>query len=121
MTGLQPCARAANPATPDKELAALKVAAKSDLEGLSAADLERLEHYDFLLYNSWEFSFMQNSEGTIPRELWDGHDGWMRGQAETNASFEENWKKLEHSFGAKFRKYINDLYQEKKSGKSLLP
>ena len=104
----------------DKEIAALKVASRTNPDGLSEADRERLEHYDFLLFNSWEFSFLQQQDGTIPQELWQGHDGWMRGQVETNPSFESSWRKLEHSFGTSFKQYVNDLYSDKKAGKGLL-
>ena len=98
----------------DKALADLKVNARRDLDDLSESDIERLEHYDFLLYNSWEFSFYQNSQGTIPPELWYGHDGWMRGEAKDNPSFEVMWRRVEHAFDTPFRDYVNAIYTSQK-------
>ena len=101
----------------DKELAQLKVVARTNRSDLSEADKERLEHYDFLLFNSWEFSYYQNQEDNIPPDLWFGHDGWMRGEVKSDPSFEVSWRLVEHAFGIPFREYVNELFRQNKDGK----
>jgi len=100
----------------DKELAKLKVSARKNPSDLSETDIERLVHYDFLLFNSWEFGFYQNRQGNIPPELWVGHDGWMRGEVKSNPSFEVSWRSLEHSFATPFRNYVNEVFRQKGNG-----
>ena len=96
----------------DKEIAGIYVAGLKDPKGLSETDAERLEHYNLLLFNSWEFSYYQNMGETIPPELWYGHDGWMRGEAKTNAAFQSTWRDLEYAFADPFRNYVNEVFEE---------
>jgi hypothetical protein len=93
----------------DREIAQIYVKGRSNFESLSEDERERLRLYNFILFNSWEFSYYQNVEDTIPPELWFGHDGYMRSEVRTNPGFVRSWKDLLDSFDDPFKTYVNEV------------
>ena len=92
------------------DLAEIYIKSKKSADLLSEAEEERIATYNFILFNSWEFSYYQNVDNSIPHELWIGHDGWMRGEVEDNPAFERGWREHEHAFAEPFKGYVNALF-----------
>lgn len=73
---------------------------------LDDGERERCTLFVFMQYNSWEYLYYQNSDGSIPREFWVGADAWFRHLIRTKPGFRRVWSELSESFGEPFRSYV---------------
>ncbi|MBI2763288.1 MAG: hypothetical protein HYX54_05995 [Chloroflexi bacterium] len=75
-------------------------------EALSDDDWSRCSYYTFMQFNSWEYLYYQNRDGSIPKELWVGADAYFRSLVATRPGLVRFWSEFEASFDEPFRSYV---------------
>ena len=82
----------------------------NDANSLTSTEWDRLSHYVFLLFNSWEYSFLLNDSGGVSPELWQGHNGYMESYISLHPITKRFWTEFQTSFSDVFRSYVGDRF-----------
>ena len=67
----------------DQALADLIETSYASPEKLSEGQWFRCGNYLFMQFNSWEYLYYQNIDGSIPKQLWVGADAYFKSLVET--------------------------------------
>jgi hypothetical protein len=82
-------------------------------EALSDDDWVRCGYYFFMQFNSWEYLYYQNRDGSIPKELWVGADAYFKGLVESKPGLTRFWSEFQESFDEPFRSYVAQEFANK--------
>ena len=75
-------------------------------EKLTEAQWFRCGNYLFMQFNSWEYLYYQNIDGSIPNQLWVGADAYFKGLVGSKPGLKRFWAEYEHAFDDPFRSYV---------------
>ena len=64
-------------------------------------------------FNSWEYLYYQNRDGSIPNQLWVGADTYFKQLVETKPGLRRFWSEYQHSFDDPFRSYVTNEFAKK--------
>jgi len=87
----------------DQSLADLIETSYATPEKLSEGQLFRSGNYLFMQFNSWEYLYYQNIDGSIPRQLWVGADAYFKDLIATKPGLRRFWMEYQHAFDDPFR------------------
>jgi hypothetical protein len=64
-------------------------------------------------FNSWEYLYYQNRDGSIPTQLWVGADAYFKGLVELKPGVKRFWSEYQHAFDDPFRSYVTNEFARK--------
>ena len=97
----------------DQSLADLIETSYASPEKLSEGQLFRSGNYLFMQFNSWEYLYYQNIDGSIPKQLWVGADAYFKGLVATKPGLKRFWVEYQHAFDDPFRSYVTNEFGKK--------
>jgi len=71
---------------------------------------ERCANYYFLLFNGWEYLYYQNTDGSIPPQLFRGADAQFKEYVRTKAGYRRFWSEYQIAFDEPFRSYADAAF-----------
>ena len=74
-------------------------------ESVAAETWERCRNFYFMQFNSWEYFYYQNIDGSIPPELWLGADGYFKTLIKTKPGYVRFWSEMQVGFAEPFKSY----------------
>lgn len=99
----------------DQSLADLIETSYAFPERLSEGQWFRCGNYLFMQFNSWEYLYYQNIDGSIPNQLWVGADAYFKELVETKPGLKRFWSEYQHGFDDPFRSYVANQFAKKTS------
>ena len=90
----------------NENLAGVLANCDSDPESVDRTSWYRCRGYYLLQFNSWEYLYYQNIDGSIPPQLWNGADTSFRHRVETRPGYRRFWLELQLAFDEPFRSYL---------------
>lgn len=66
----------------------------------------RCSGYYLMQFNSWEYLYYQQEDGSIPGQLWNGADASFKQRVATRAGYKRFWSESQHAFDEPFRSYV---------------
>ena len=66
----------------------------------------RCSAYYLMQFNSWEYLYYQQEDGSIPRQLWAGADASFKQRVATRPGYTRFWSESQHVFDEPFRTYL---------------
>jgi hypothetical protein len=66
----------------------------------------RCSSYYLMQFNSWEYLYYQQEDGSIPTQLWNGADASFRHRVATKPGYRRFWSELQLAFDEPFRSYV---------------
>jgi hypothetical protein len=99
----------------DQGLADLIETSYASPEKLSEGQWFRCGNYLFMQFNSWEYLYYQNIDGSIPNQLWVGADAYFKELVETKPGLKRFWSEYKHAFDDPFRSYVANEFAKKTS------
>ena len=90
----------------NQNLAGLLVDCDEAPETVDRAGWYRCSGYYLLQFNSWEYLYYQNIDGSIPEELWNGADASFKQRVATRSGYRRFWSESQHAFDEPFRSYV---------------
>jgi len=97
----------------NETLAGIVVQCDATPEEVAARDWERCRNYYFMEYNSWEYMYYQNIDGSIPGELWGGADAYFRNELRQKEGHVRFWKEMAVGFDEPFKSYVSEQFTER--------
>jgi hypothetical protein len=97
----------------DQGLADLIEMSYASPERLSEGQWFRCGNYLFMQFNSWEYLYYQNRDGSIPNQLWVGADTYFKQLIETKPGLRRFWSEYQHAFDDPFRSYVANEFAKK--------
>jgi hypothetical protein len=97
----------------DQGLADLIETSYASPDKLTEGQWFRCGNYLFMQFNSWEYLYYQNRDGSIPSQLWVGADAYFRQLVETKAGLKRFWSEYQHSFDDPFRSYVTNEFAKR--------
>jgi hypothetical protein len=97
----------------DQGLADLIEISYASPERLSEGQWFRCGNYLFMQFNSWEYLYYQNRDGSIPNQLWVGADTYFKQLIETKPGLRRFWSEYQHAFDDPFRSYVANEFAKK--------
>ncbi|MFN2540991.1 MAG: hypothetical protein ABR514_02330 [Chthoniobacterales bacterium] len=94
----------------DQGLAALMETAYASPEKLTEGQWFRCSNYLFMQFNSWEYLYYQNIDGSIPTQLWVGADAYFKELVQTKPGLKHFWFEYQHAFDDPFRSYVTNEF-----------
>jgi hypothetical protein len=82
----------------DQGLADLIETSYASPEKLTQQQWVRCANYLFMQFNSWEYLYYQNIDGSIPRQLWVGADAYFKELIKTKPGLKRFWSEYQHAF-----------------------
>ena len=82
---------------------------------------ERFNLHTFMLFNSWEYFYYQNCDGTIPEQLFDGTDAHMRVLVRTKPGLADFWREYRHAYEDPFLGYVSKQFAERPAPSAAAP
>ena len=64
-------------------------------------------------FNSWEYLYYQNRDGSIPIQLWVGADAYFKGLVEPKPGVKRFWSEDQHALDDPFRSYVTNEFAGK--------
>jgi len=74
-------------------------------DSVEAATWERCRNFYFMQFNSWEYFYYQNIDGSIPPELWIGADEYFKDLLKTKPAYARFWSEMQAGFAEPFKSY----------------
>ena len=74
-------------------------------ESVAAATWERCRNFYFMQFNSWEYFYYQNIDGSIPPQLWTGADDYFKTLVRTKPGYVRFWLEMQEGFAEPFKSY----------------
>jgi hypothetical protein len=74
-------------------------------DSVKAATWERCRNFYFMQFNSWEYFYYQNIDGSIPPELWIGADEYFKSLIRTKPGYVRFWSEMHEGFAEPFKSY----------------
>ena len=78
-------------------------------DSVAAATWERCRNFYFMQFNSWEYFYYQNSDGSIPPQLWNGADDYFKTLVKTKPGYARFWSEMQGGFDEPFKSYAARL------------
>ena len=97
----------------DQNLADLIETAYASPEKLNEGQWFRCANYLFMQFNSWEYLYYQNRDGSIPSQLWVGADTYFKGLVETKPGLKRFWSEYQQAFDEPFRSYVTSEFAKR--------
>jgi hypothetical protein len=72
---------------------------------VSAETWERCLNYYFMQFNAWEYFYYEYSDGSIPRQLWNGADGYFKTLTRAKPGYVRFWSEMQGGFDEPFKSY----------------
>ena len=72
---------------------------------VSAETWERCLNYYFMQFNAWEYFYYENRDGTIPRQVWNGADGYYKTLTKAKPGYVRFWSEMQGGFDEPFKSY----------------
>jgi hypothetical protein len=98
----------------DQSLADLMETAYASPEKLNEGQWSRCRNDLFMQFNSWEYLYYQNTDGSIPKQLWVGSDAYFKELVATKPGLKRFWSEYQHAFDDPFRSYVNNEFAKRK-------
>jgi len=89
----------------NESLASDVIQCSANPESVTAATWERCRNFYFMQFNSWEYFYYQNSDGSIPPELWSGADEYFKELLKTKPGYARFWSEMQGGFAEPFKSY----------------
>ena len=99
----------------DQGVADLMETGYASPEKLSAPQWFRCANYLFMEFNSWEYLYYQNIDGSIPKQLWVGADAYFKDLVKTKPGLKRFSSEYQHAFDEPFRSYVTNEFTKKSS------
>ena len=74
-------------------------------DSVAAATWERCSNFYLMQFNSWEYFYYQNIDGSIPPQLWTGADGYFKTLVRTKPGYVRFWLEMQEGFAEPFKSY----------------
>jgi hypothetical protein len=74
-------------------------------DSVAAVTWERCRYFYFMQFNSWEYFYYQNIDGSIPPQLWTGADGYFKTLINTRPGYVRFWSEMDEGFAEPFKSY----------------
>ena len=94
----------------DQDLADLIEMSYSTPEKLTEQQWFRCGNYLFMQFNSWEYLYYQNNDGSIPTQLWVGADNYFKDLVQKKPGLKRFWSEYQHAFDDPFRSYVANQF-----------
>ena len=65
-------------------------------------------------FNSWEYLYYQNIDGSIPKQLWVGSDAYFKELVATKTGLKRFWSEYQRAFDDPFRSYVINEFAKRK-------
>jgi hypothetical protein len=88
-------------------LAGLVIQCDAGPEHVAAGTWERCLDFYLMQFNSWEYMYYENRDGSIPQEFWVGADAYYHTLAKTKPGYARFWPELRAGFAEPFRSYVD--------------
>ena len=85
---------------------------KDENEKIDTEDIKKQWTVE-LLVDFFEHMYIQNDQGNLPYDAWDGWDKHIKNSFRESDYFREFWKQKEEVYSASFRKYVNNEFAKK--------
>jgi len=102
----------------DQKLADLIETGYVSPEKLTEGEWFRCGNYLFMEFNSWEYLYYQNQDGSIPSQLWVGADAYFKELVRTKPGLKRFWSEYQHAFDEPFRSYVTNEFAKGAAGAS---
>jgi hypothetical protein len=83
--------------------------------GVAATIWARCANYYFMQFNSWEYMYYQNRDGSIPQQLWVGADAYFKTLVQMKPGYVCFWNEMETAFDEPFRSYATQEFRRRPS------
>ena len=75
-------------------------------EAVDRTSWYRCSGYYLMQFNSWEYLYYQNDDGSIPTQLWNGADASFKYRVATRPGYRRFWAEMQLAFDEPFRSYL---------------
>jgi hypothetical protein len=89
----------------NESLAGEVIQCNASPQSVAAATWERCRNFYFMQFNAWEYMYYQNSDGSIPPQLWSGADEFFRSITKTAPGYVRFWSEMHGGFAEPFKSY----------------
>jgi hypothetical protein len=89
----------------NESLAAAVIQCNADPGAVAAAIWERCLNFYFMQVDAWEYMYYQNIDGSIPRQLWIGADGYFKSLVKSKPGYVRFWSEMQGAYDEPFRSY----------------
>ena len=96
----------------NKDLAAELVKCDQNPELVTDSNWYQCNGYYLLQFNSWEYLYYQNEDGSIPTQLWVGADASFKHRIATRPGYKRFWSESQHAFDEPFRSYLANEFNK---------
>lgn len=69
----------------------------------------RFTRYQLIAINAWEYYYYENSQGTLPGELWIGANAYYEILMKTKPGLRRYWSEFEHIYAEPFHSYVQNI------------
>src|SRR5437763_9796645 len=80
--------------------------------GVAATTWTCCANYHFMQFNSWEYTYYQNRDGSIPQQLCVGADAYFKTLVQTKPGYVRFWNEMETAFDEPFRSYATQEFRQ---------
>jgi hypothetical protein len=101
----------------NESLAGVLSQCDADPTGVSSTTWERCLNYYLIQFDSWEYMFYENQDGSLPRQIWTGADAYFKSVVLKRPGYVRFWKEAETAFDEPFRSYATQVFR----GRTTLP
>jgi len=93
----------------NESLASEVIQCDASPDSVAAATWERCSNFYFMQFNSWEYFYYQNIDGSIPSQLWTGADDYFKALIKTKPGYARFWSEMQEGFAEPFKSYAAQL------------
>jgi len=90
----------------NENLAEVLANCDTDPDTVDRTSWYRCRGYYLMQFNSWEYLYYQNDDGSIPAQLWNGADASFKYRVATRAGYRRFWSESQLAFDEPFRSYL---------------
>ena len=102
----------------DQNLADLIETGYVSPEKMTEGQWFRCGNYLFMEFNSWEYLYYQNKDGSIPTQRLVGADAFFKELVRTKPGLKRFWSEYQHAFDEPFRSYATNEFAKGAGGAS---
>jgi hypothetical protein len=95
----------------NESLAGVLSQCDADPNGVPPATWERCLNYYLIQFDSWEYMYYENQDGSIPREIWTGADAYFKSVVQKRPGYVRFWSEAETAFDEPFRSYAAQVFR----------
>ena len=89
----------------NESLAGMVTQCDASPDSVADATWERCRNFYFMQFNSWEYFYYQNIDGSIPEQLWTGADDYFKALVKTRPGYVRFWSEMQMGFDEPFKSY----------------